>query len=207
MGIPARGKGIHKHKKMPAFHSPPPCLLPGEPRGRPVTRVGEPQTPAQVMAGRAAAMRRPGLNRQLHVRVTSAQHRRKTGGFLFPPPFLARLFKVPMASHRAQSPLAVELLLEPPQGLFHGLAFLQFYLGQNTFTSSPATWNPQAQRAGAPSSVRPNSLRLARGLSTGKKRQKTGKKRGGEPGKRKGAGSLKLAISPGAVYGTAMAGG
>ena len=121
-------------------------------------------------------MRRPGLNRQLHVRVASAQHRRKTGGFLFPPPFLARLFKVPMASHRAQSPLAVELLLEPPQGLFHGLAFLQFYLGQNTFTSSPATWNPQAQRAGAPSSVRPNSLRLARGLSTGKKRPKSADK-------------------------------
>ena len=44
-----------------------------------------------------------------------------------------------MVAHRFECPFTVDLLLQSPQGLLHGLAFFQFNFGQNTFTSSPET--------------------------------------------------------------------
>src|SRR5690349_13420163 len=66
----------------------------------------------------------------LHVRVARAQHRGKTGRLLLAPAFLAWFFEVPMVAHRFERPFAVDLLLQSPQGLLHGLAFFQFNFGQ-----------------------------------------------------------------------------
>ena len=87
----------------------------------------------------------------LHVRVTGAQHRGKTGRLLLAPAFLARFLKVPMIAHRFQGPFTVDLLFQSPQGLLHGFAFFQFNFGQTTFTSSPETFGLRpAETTGAP---------------------------------------------------------
>ena len=77
---------------------------------------------------------------RLHVGVTGRQHRGKSRGLFFAPSPFTRLLKMPMAAHNLQCSLAVNLLLHPPQGLFYRLAFFKLNLGQNSFTSSPATY-------------------------------------------------------------------
>src|SRR5690349_9062822 len=85
------------------------------------------------------------------IRVARAQHRGKTGGLFLTPAFFARFLEMPMVAHRFKGSFAVDLLFQSPQGLFDGLAFLQFNLGQNTFTSSPETFGfVRSKATGAP---------------------------------------------------------
>jgi len=62
-------------------------------------------------------------NRPLQVSVTGAEHGGKPRYFLFASPFLARLFKMPMASNCLKRSFAVDFLLQSPEGFFNRLAF------------------------------------------------------------------------------------
>ena len=91
-------------------------------------------------SGRARPPAAPGLaSRRLHIGVASAEHGGEPGGLFFAPAPLAWPLKMPVVAHHFQGPFAVNLLLQPPQRLFHPLALPKLYLGQNSLTSSPAT--------------------------------------------------------------------
>jgi hypothetical protein len=66
----------------------------------------------------------------LHVRVARAEHGGKAGRFLFAPPALARLFKMPVAANDLQRAFAINFLFEFSQSLVNGLAFSKLYFSQ-----------------------------------------------------------------------------
>lgn len=66
----------------------------------------------------------------LHVGVAGAQHGREPGRLFLAAPAFARLLKMPVNADNFQRSLTVDSLLQSPQGLFNGLAFFQFNLGQ-----------------------------------------------------------------------------
>ena len=99
--------------RVPSRHRPgTPTLLRGLPG------AGDPSAPGDK--GHAASQ----------VGVAGGQHRGKPGRFLLAPPPFARLLKMPVASDNLQGALAVDLLFQSPQCLFHGLAFFKLNLGQ-----------------------------------------------------------------------------
>ena len=55
----------------------------------------------------------------LHVRVAGAEHGGEARGFFLAPAAFAWLFKVAVAANDFQRAFAVDLLLEPPQGLIN----------------------------------------------------------------------------------------
>jgi len=65
-----------------------------------------------------------------------------------PPAFFARLFVVAMSPRFAQCPLAIQLLLQPPQGLLHGLTFFQSDFRQSRFTPLSYASHPEVIRLG-----------------------------------------------------------
>ena len=72
----------------------------------------------------------------LHVSVTCAEHCRKLCDLHLAATLLTRFLKVTVIAHFFECALAINLLLQPTQRLFDGLAFFQFNLNQNYFTSS-----------------------------------------------------------------------
>ena len=70
------------------------------------------------------------MQNRSHIGVSGGQHRGKAGGFgLAPFPF-AGLFKMPVIAHFLECAFAVNLLLQPAQGLVHRLALLKSNFGQ-----------------------------------------------------------------------------
>ena len=95
-----------------------------------------------VIQGPGNANALPGRSKPLQIGVASGQHGGKARGFLLAAPPFARFFVMPVIAHDFQGAFAVNLLLQPAQGLVHGFAFFKFNLGQSV--SLPL----RAERAG-----------------------------------------------------------
>src|SRR5438477_11816451 len=78
--------------------------------------------------------------KKLQIGIAGGQHGREAGRFFFAPALLAWLLEMTTSAHHLQGALAVDFLFQSPQRFIHWLAFFKIYFSQNSFTSSPTTW-------------------------------------------------------------------